>query len=354
MSPHLKFQHFPIAVFIQGALRVGRLLIRIVHVVPAHGPDLDRMGLLLQAPAGDVELMGAGVPDIPVAVIPLPVPVVMEPVPVERALRRRAQPEIVMDIRQVGLVHRVHHHLREVPEQLVLARPPVGRAVREVPDVRPGLDAQAPGQIDVAQPALMEKLDGIPHLLAGAALGAHLDDAVVLPGRLHHLPAFPEIVGNGFLHVHVLPCLAGPHRGQGMPVVGGGHGNGVDVGIVTDPPDIMRGGRGRPVQLLGEPHPVRKQVLVNVHQRGHPGVRHFGESLDVPAAPVPDAHHGHVDAIVGPLGRRAQGSASGGRARGGEAGGDHGASPEKLTTSQIHFSVHSTTRLFLSELQCNY
>src|SRR5947209_13691461 len=99
---HLEFEHFLFAsvVELEGAVQsVGRLLIVVEHEMAANRADLGRE-LHAQAPARDIHLMNALVPEIAVAGIPEPVPVVMETVLRERTLRGRAGPEIVIHARR--------------------------------------------------------------------------------------------------------------------------------------------------------------------------------------------------------------------------------------------------------------
>ena len=96
---HLEHQHFLFpAVFEleRGDLRIGRLLVVVEQIVPAHRADL-RGVFHAEGEARRVDLVGALIADVAVAVIPLPVPVVVEAIAREWPGRRRAGPQIVGD-----------------------------------------------------------------------------------------------------------------------------------------------------------------------------------------------------------------------------------------------------------------
>ena len=64
-------------------------------------------------------------------------------------------------------------------------------------------------------------------------------DPVVLAGGLDHPPAFADVVADRLLDVDVLARLAGPDRGQGVPVVRRGDRDGVDVLVVEDLAEVL-------------------------------------------------------------------------------------------------------------------
>ncbi len=55
-----------------------------------------------ESPARDVDFVNALVAEIAIARVPVPVPVVVEAVPVERTFLSRPEPEVVVDVRQIG------------------------------------------------------------------------------------------------------------------------------------------------------------------------------------------------------------------------------------------------------------
>src|SRR5713226_8679730 len=88
-----------VGVLEEAVLQIRRFLRRLVAEVAAGRSDLERVLLLAQAPARDVELVRTLVAAVAVAVVPVPVPVVVEAVAVERPLRRWTEPQVVVDFR---------------------------------------------------------------------------------------------------------------------------------------------------------------------------------------------------------------------------------------------------------------
>src|SRR5581483_11720759 len=109
---------------------------------------------LLNRPHCDIEHMHALISDLAVAVVPEETPVVMEAVGIERALRRGAQPDVVVDARR----------------RIAIRRTPDGRAHL----VDPGLDLA-----NLAELAGRNVIDGIAEMLAAAPLCADLEHAIV-------------------------------------------------------------------------------------------------------------------------------------------------------------------------------
>ena len=170
--------------------------------------------ILAHDPAADVDDVDPVVAHLPVAEVPEPVPVVMHQVPVEGLLRRRSQPEVPI---QPG-----GRRLRGLEAQRIS---------------RPGEFAARP--VDPADDSVPDQFGHRAEGTAGAAVGSALDDAVVFAGSLHQLAALPDVVGEGLFHVDVLPRLAGPDSRQGVPVVAGGDGDGVDGPVVHDPSQVL-------------------------------------------------------------------------------------------------------------------
>lgn len=84
-------------------------------------------------------------------------------------------------------------------------------------------------------------------------LAAGLQDDVVAPSRLHHLAAFGDEEAERLLAVDVLAGLAGVDGDQGVPVIGDGDDDGVDIAIVEDAAIVGVGGAflaGRVLDLL--------------------------------------------------------------------------------------------------------
>src|SRR5574341_142895 len=111
----------------------------------------------------------------------------------ERALPGRPQPQIVIDALRAG-------------------------AVGLLADGVARLEAEAPRGVKLADAAFVQELDrGLDGRVA-AALQTDRDDAVVLTRSLDHLAPLPDGVRRGLLDVNVLTRLAGPDRGERVPV----------------------------------------------------------------------------------------------------------------------------------------
>src|SRR5207247_2452046 len=98
-SSHLEKER-RFGVVVENELRVGRLAVVFV-AEPAPGAEhARRQGVFAEKPAGDIHLMNALVAEVAVAVVPDPMPVVMKSLSADRRHRRRAAPEIVIDVRR--------------------------------------------------------------------------------------------------------------------------------------------------------------------------------------------------------------------------------------------------------------
>ena len=205
--------------------------------VPAGRHHLDRMLLLAQAPARDVELVRTLVAGIAVAVIPVPVPVVMESVAVERPLRRRTEPQVVVDLRQVGgVVGRLDAGRHATEFVLFSGR---HRTVGVFADARARLEAQASRHVDLPEPAILDVLDGLLHGRTAAVHRADLDHLAIPSRGLHHPASFPDGVRRRLLDVDVLSSLQRPDRRQRVPVIGRGDDHGVDVLVVEHAAQVL-------------------------------------------------------------------------------------------------------------------
>src|SRR5262249_45958229 len=214
---HLEDQ-LAVAVVEEGELRVGGFAVVAGAEAPAQAQDRAGQLVLAQAPAGHVHLVDALVAQVAVAEVPVPVPAVMRQVLVVGPLRRRAQPQVEIQVaRRINPAHRGH------PAHGIVAT----------------FVTQAPGDLNRAQAAGAEEVDGLADPAAGADLRAGLADAVVPPGRFDDAPALADVVADGLLDVDVLAGLEGPDGGQGVPVVGRGDADDVDVAVLHDPAQIL-------------------------------------------------------------------------------------------------------------------
>ena len=133
---------------------------------------------------------------------------------------------------------------------------------------------------------------------ARSVLETDLHHDLVLARGVHHLTAFPDGVASRLLHVDVLAGLGGPDARQGVPVVRGGDGDGVDVLVVEHPAHVpdrlglvlelgLDGGR-----LLG------RHVLIDVTEGLDVDGGDLAKGVDVSAALGADANERHVHPVV--------------------------------------------------------
>ena len=224
-SAHFKDQR-RFWVVVKDDLSVRGLTIVIVAQSAADAPDPGREFGLAEKPPGDVHLMDSLVAEIAVAVIPEPMPVVVKALSLNRGHRRRAAPQIVIN---VGW-----RLLRGI----------------DLADARAGFVTQAAGEDDSAEVTGANPLDGLLDREAGAALGAGLNDSLVFARGFDQLVAFPDFMADGLFHIDIFARLHGPEGGQGVPVVRRGNGNSVDVVLLQQLPDVAEG--SHPFILLAE------------------------------------------------------------------------------------------------------
>src|SRR5262245_26907235 len=166
--------------------------------------------------------MNALVAQVAAAIIPKPMPVVMDrailgAVAARRDQRRRAAPQVV--------VYVIGHRLRTV-----------GLA-----NARPALVTETARDLDFAEVTRADPFDRLFDALAGTALRAGLDDFAMFARGFDRLAPFPDVVGNGLFHIDILARLHRPDRGERMPMIGRGDGDGVHVLVLQQPPNVRVG-----------------------------------------------------------------------------------------------------------------
>ena len=124
----------------------------------------------LPSPQRDVELMGTLVSGVAVAAFPVPVPVVMEAIAIERPLRRRTEPEIVIDLDDTSVVRR----LEAGGDAVQLHTSPGAIGPSGLPMPARGLK-QRPRHVDLPEPAVL-MLDRGPDGWTAPVHGADLDN----------------------------------------------------------------------------------------------------------------------------------------------------------------------------------
>src|SRR5262249_42301492 len=96
--------------------------------------------------------------------------------------------------------------------------------------------------LDLADAAAADILDGGAELAVGALLAAGLQDAVELAHRVDHGRGLVGGQRQRLLAVNVLLRLAGIDGEDGVPVVGGGDDDGVDVVALEEVAVVVVGG----------------------------------------------------------------------------------------------------------------
>ena len=132
-----------------------------------------------------------------------------------------------------------------------------------------------------------------------AALHTDLYNTVVSLCRFHHAPSFPDIVTGRLLHIHVLTRLAGPHSSQGVPVIAGNYSHRIDLFIIQQLSDILKGFGLTFADLLCQLDALFQAALVDVAHGGDPAVRLAGEHRQHLAAPSSQPDDGDVQHLVG-------------------------------------------------------
>ena len=267
-----------LAVVKDGQLHVGGLalvgVVGAVDVASAEGNDGLGEGGVFDGPAGDVHLMDALVADVAVAEVPEPVPVVVDEVAVEGLFGGGSEPEVEVHVAGdffVGFVA----------------------------DAPAGFAAVAFGDEEFAVLAAVDGGDLLGPAAAGAALGAVLDDAVVFAGGLDALAAFEDVVAAGFLDVDVFAGLASPDGDEGVPVVGRGDGDSVDVFVFQELADVGVGRDFVGIVFFQLGDSAADDVVVNVAESGDADAGNAAEAADVGASASVDADDGDSDVFIG-------------------------------------------------------
>ena len=195
-----------------GVLGIGELAAACDHAARrfrVHGPERD------------VDEVNAPVGHQPAGVVPEPPEPSMEPVAVERPLRCRAEPAVVV------------HARRRLPVRQHRQR---GEPVH----VRPGAHAA-----DAPEGTAAHELHGLGPVRAAALPLAALHHPPVAAGGGGHRLALADRVGQRLFHVHVLAGGAGIDHLDAVPMVGRADDHRVDVVVVEQRP-VVRIQRRRP------------------------------------------------------------------------------------------------------------
>ena len=248
------------------------MLVIVEQEVPADRRYLDGQGHA-QAPPCQVDFMDSLVSQIAVAGIPDPVPVVMEAILGERLHRSGTGPKVVVNARG--------HRFR------------VRMADRCSPFV-----TESARHVDIADRAALHLVHRFTNRSAGPALASVFANDFVLVDGLDKLPAFPPVVRAGLLDVNIFSGLRCPDAHQGMPVIGCGNRDGIDVLVVQQLPELDDRLRRRHAELFRLAHPFPQHVLVYIAKSGQLYARKRVVTGHVIPPAAIQAHDGDSDAVV--------------------------------------------------------
>ncbi len=155
--------------------------------------------------------------------------------------------------------------------------------------------------VDAAEDAVAHELGGDAELFRRALLRAGLENAVGLAHLLHELDGLADIVGEGLFAVDIFAGADGGDGDVGVPVVGRGDDNDVDIFAGDDLAEIViRGAAGVGAAGLGGVGGVHG--FLGVLAAGGVDVAD-GEHLDIVtvevAAEMAAHHFAHADAADG-------------------------------------------------------
>src|SRR4051812_43146918 len=197
---------------------VGRLLVVVIAELGAGGGDV-RGVVDAEGPAADIDRMNAVIAELAVSPVPEIVPVVRN------------------DVIAIGLGDG-----SALPE-VVVERGGRGRFVA-VADRRPIVEVGGAGVEDSAYCAALHLFDHLAVHWITSPLQADLNHAVRGARGGDHTLAFVGGVAGGLFAVNVFSSGAREDRGRGVPMVGGGADEGVDVFVVERAAEVFQHFRG--------------------------------------------------------------------------------------------------------------
>jgi len=305
---------FDAIVIEEGEVHVGGFAVIVPEEAVTGGDDAGGDVVPAEDMAEVIDVVDAPVTHFAVAPIPLPMPVVMELLAHDGGHGGWAGPEVVVDM--------------------------IGNGGGGG-DLADGFTGGEFGAMDPLDFAVASGLDIACAFLdggAGALLGAGLDDPVVFAGSLDHFTTFPDGMADGFFDVDVFSCLAGPDGQEGVPMVGGGDDDGVEVIAVQGVADVavaFESGGVAFLFLAGFLDSLIEDHLVGVAEGDDVDIGQAEEAFDVAVSLAADSGHGDADLVIG----AAWGGPKvweGGKADGGAGGGGE-ATAEELASMQAIF-----------------
>jgi hypothetical protein len=257
-------------------LGVGGLAIVVITHATAEAEDPGGEGGFVEEPAADVHLVDALIAEIAIPGVPYPMPIVVQPGAAQWGFFGWAAPEVVVHASRDGL------------------------GAAGFSDAGPALITEAPRYRDLAEIAFPDPFHGFGDALtAAAALGSGLDDAPVFPGGLDELAAFPNVMGDWLFQIDIAPTLHRPNGTEGVPMIRGGDGYGVDVLGFEQFPDVpiaLHFSAGFLTHFL---HLPVQNFLIHITEADQPGTLHAGEGADVAASASAKADDGDADVGIG-------------------------------------------------------
>ena len=188
-----------------------------------------------------------------------------------------------------------------------------------------GVGVPGVGRVGAADEAVVDLADDLDGVGRGALLGAHLDELAGLVAGGDDHGAFGGVVAAGLLDVDVLAGLYAGDGHGGVPVVGRGDGDGVDIVGGEDLAEVLLGLWSVAQVFLGAVGVLLEDVALDITDVGDLCVFSVGlEGGEMGVGAAVEADDGEVDAVVGAedAGVAAGGGGEGGGGGGGCGGGD--------------------------------
>ena len=191
-------------------------------------------GVLVERPLDDVEVVSTEVGDVAAGVVVEPAPVRVEAGGAERSVCGGAEPEVVV---------------QSVGDRGGLG---LGGVAVVVAVITGEADADL---FEFAETAIADEFGGHAEVNVTALLGAGLPDDIGLANGVAHEAAFGDGEGEGLFAVDVFAGAGGGDGVEGVPVVGSGDLDGVDVWTGEEVTEVFVGGAGATL-VFGVDHPA--------------------------------------------------------------------------------------------------
>jgi hypothetical protein len=127
-----------------------------------------------------------------------------------------------------------------------------------------------------------------------------LNDPVVFPGRFDHFASFPDIMTARLFHICIFTRLAGPDHRKGVPVVGRGDADHVDILIVHHPAQVLLQHRFFAVSFPELLLPFFQYVHVRVAEYCDRHIVLGHQALYMVIAPAFQPEDRCIDPVIGP------------------------------------------------------